>query len=267
MNPSFQILSSRRKLLIGVIHLLPLPGSPRSRSSMDAILAGAVADGQAYEKGGADAVFIENFGDAPFTKGPVPPETIAAMAVAGHAVRQAVSLPIGFNVLRNDALAALGLCVACGGGFIRVNVHCGAMLTDQGVIEGDAFRTLRRRRELGSPALIFADVQVKHAVPLAPMPIEIAARDTLERGGADALIVSGTGTGVATNLNDVEKVRMACPKARLFIGSGTTLENARDYLELADGMIVGSSLKRGGRLGNPVDVKRVAALRKRMGGG
>lgn len=264
---SFSNVFSRRhrKLLIGVIHLHPLPGSPRCRSSMDAILAGAIVDGRAYQKGGADAVFIENFGDVPFTKGPVPPETLAAMAVAGQAVREAVFLPIGFNVLRNDALAALGLCVACGGEFIRVNVHCGAMLTDQGIIEGDAFRTLRRRRELGSPALIFADVQVKHAVPLAPMPIEIAARDTLERGLADALIVSGTGTGMATSRADVEKVRAACPKARLLIGSGTTLDNVRDYLELADGVIVGSSLKRGGRIANPVDVKRVAALRRAIG--
>ncbi|HKX61420.1 MAG TPA: BtpA/SgcQ family protein [Verrucomicrobiae bacterium] len=265
MTQPTQLFNGRRKLLIGVIHLQPLPGSPRFRSGMDAIIAAAIADGRAYEKGGADAVFIENFGDVPFTKDAVPPETIAALAVAGRAVRESVSLPIGFNVLRNDAVAALALCVACGGRFIRVNVHCGAMLTDQGVIESDAFRTLRRRRELGSPALIFADVQVKHAVPLAPMPIEIAARDTLERGLADGLIVSGTGTGVATDLADVERVRAACPKARLLIGSGTTLENVRDYLELSDGVIVGSSLKRGGRIANPVDVKRVAALRKRMG--
>jgi membrane complex biogenesis BtpA family protein len=266
MTPS-NLFSRRRheKLLIGVIHLQPLPGSPGWRSKMDTVVAGALADARAYEKGGADAVFIENFGDAPFTKGPVSPETIAAMAVAGRAVRESVALPIGFNVLRNDALAALALCVACGGQFIRVNVHCGAMLTDQGIIEGDAFRTLRRRRELGSAALILADVQVKHAVPLAPMPIEIAARDTLERGRADALIVSGTGTGMATSRTDVEKVRMACPEARLLIGSGTTPDNVREYLELADGVIVGSSLKRGGRIANPVDVRRVTALRKRMG--
>lgn len=265
MTQPSPLFNGRRKLLIGVIHLQPLPGAPGWRSKMDNIIAGAVADARAYEKGGADAVFVENFGDAPFTKGPVPPETITAMAVAGCAVGESIALPIGFNVLRNDAVAALALCVACDGRFIRVNVHCGAMLTDQGIIEGDAFRTLRRRRELSSPALIFADVQVKHAVPLAPMPIEIAARDTLERGMADALIVSGTGTGVATRLADVERVRAACPRARVLIGSGANLDNVRDYLELADGVIVGSSLKRGGRIGNPVDVKRVTALRRMMG--
>jgi membrane complex biogenesis BtpA family protein len=264
MTNEKRLFATGRNILIGVVHLRPLPGSPRWRGNMDAVIAAAIADAKAYEKGGADAVFVENFGDAPFTSSSVPPETIAAMAVAGGAVRESVAVPIGFNVLRNDAEAALGLCVACGGGFIRVNVHCGAMLTDQGIIEGDAFRTLRRRRELGSAALIFADVQVKHAVPLAPMPIEISARDTLERGLADGLIVSGTGTGVATSLEDLERVRTACPRARLWIGSGITADNVQGYLELADGVIVGSSLKRGGRIDNPVDVKRVAALRRRM---
>src|SRR6185369_9707403 len=103
-------------------------------------------------------------------------------------------------------------------------------------------------------------VHVKHAVSIAPTPIEIAARDTLERGLADALIISGTGTGVATDLADVERVRAACPRARILLGSGVSVENVHDYLRFADGAIVGSSLKAGGRLANPVDWKRVAAL-------
>lgn len=250
----------RRKLLIGVVHLLPLPGSPRSDGSMDTVLKRAVADARAYEQGGAHAVIVENFGDAPFTKGAVPPETIAAMAVAGRAVREAVRLPLGFNVLRNDALAALALCAACGGSFLRVNVHTGAMLTDQGLIEGRAFDTLRLRERLCPGAQILADVHVKHAVPLGGQSLEDAARDTLERGLAAALIVSGAGTGQAADLADVERVRKALPDAKVLIGSGVTAENAKDYLRAADGVIVGSSLKRGGQLHNPVDPRRVAAL-------
>src|SRR5690242_21138198 len=111
------------------------------------------------------------------------------MAVAGRAIRSAVKLPIGFNVLRNDARAALALCVACNGSFIRVNVHIGTMLTDQGIIEGEAFDTLRYRKQLCSDVMIFADVHVKHGVPLGKSQIEDSARDTLERGLADALIV------------------------------------------------------------------------------
>jgi membrane complex biogenesis BtpA family protein len=250
--------------LIGVVHLRPLPGSPLWGGNLARVIQLAVGDAKAYEQGGAHAIFVENFGDVPFTKSRVPPETIAAMAAVGCAVREAVGLPLGFNVLRNDPLAAIALCVACGGTFVRVNVHTGAMLTDQGIIEGDAFQTLRYRRQISPATLIFADVHVKHAVPLGEWKIEDSARDTLERGLADALIVSGLGTGLAAEVADVERVRKACPTAKILLGSGVTVENVRDFLDCADGFIVGSSLKRLGKLGNPVDPRRVAALRRAL---
>jgi len=231
---------------------------------LEAVLELAVKDAEAYERGGAHALFVENFGDVPFTKTSVGPETVAAMTAAGRAVRQAVKLPIGFNVLRNDARAALAICAACSGSFIRVNVHTGAMLTDQGLIEGDAYHTLRFRAAICPGTEIFADVHVKHAVPLGDWNIEDSARDTMERGLADALIVSGSGTGMATDVADVQRVRSACPRAKILLGSGVTLENARDYLNVADGFIVGTSLKLGGKLANPVDSKRVAELVKAM---
>jgi len=224
-----------------------------------------VADARAYQRGGAHAIFVENFGDVPFTKGNVGPETVAAMAAAGRAVRAAVNLPLGFNVLRNDALAALALCAACGGTFVRVNVHTGPMLTDQGLIEGDAFATLRYRRQICPEARIFADVHVKHAVPLGNWFIERSARDALERGLADALIISGAGTGLSADIADLQAVRAACPQAKVLVGSGVTLQNVGDYLPLADGFIVGTSLKQGGKIAKPVDPKRVAALARTMG--
>jgi len=254
------VFSTKHKTLIGVVHLQPLPGSPRWRGTLDPVLEFAVNDARAYERGGAHALFIENFGDIPFTKGSVAPETIAAMAAAGRAIRQAVRLPIGFNVLRNDARAALALCAVCGGSFIRVNVHTGAMLTDQGLIEGNAYDTLRYRQRLCPRTRIFADVHVKHGVPLGNWTIEDAARDTVDRGLADALIVSGAGTGLAALIADVQRVRRAAPAAKILLGSGVTLANVRDFLPVADGFIVGSSLKARGRLSNPVDAKRVAAL-------
>lgn len=257
MNTLFE---KRRKVLIGVVHLRPLPGSPRWRGNMEAVTEFAVNDARAYARGGAHALFIENFGDIPFTRGSVAPETIAAMAAAGRAIRQAVKLPIGFNVLRNDARTALALCAVCGGEFIRVNVHTGAMLTDQGLIEGNAYETLRYRQRVCPGAQIFADVHVKHAVPLGNWTIEDAARDTVERGLADALIVSGAGTGLEAELADVERVRRTAPATKIFLGSGVMLANVREFLPVADGFIVGSSLKAGGKLYNPVDAKRVAAL-------
>ncbi|TAL00747.1 MAG: BtpA/SgcQ family protein [Verrucomicrobia bacterium] len=258
------LFSKHNQVLIGVVHLRPLPGAPRFGGSLRDIIKAAVADAVAYERGGAHAVFIENFGDVPFTKTNVAPETIAAMTAAGCAVRAAVKLPIGFNVLRNDAHAALALCAAAGGSFIRVNVHSGAMLTDQGLIEGDAYNTLRYRERICPGAGIFADVHVKHAVPLGDWSLEDAAHDTAERGLADALIVSGVGTGQAADLDDVERVRVACPQTKLLLGSGVKAENVRDYLRFADGVIVGSSLKKDGKLANAVDPRRVAALIRAM---
>ena len=254
------------KTLIGVVHLRPLPGSPRWTGNFESLIDAAVADARAYERGGAHALFIENFGDAPFTRGRVGPETVAAMAAAGRAVRAAVSLPLGFNVLRNDATAALALCAVCGGRFIRINVHTGAMLTDQGIIEGNAFETMRYRRHLCPDAQVFADVHVKHAVPLGPWQIGDSARDALERGLADALIVSGRGTGLAAELEDLKQVRAACPSARVLLGSGVTVENVHSYLPLADGFIVGTSMKRGGKIHQPVDATRVAKLIRMIGG-
>jgi len=259
--------SINKPLLLGVVHLKPLPGSPRASASMKEIVKAALTDAKACQQGGANALIIENFGDIPFTKVRVPAETCAAMAVAGQAVREAINLPLGFNVLRNDPLTALGLCAACGGDFIRVNVHSGAMITDQGVIEGNAFATLRKRKELGLEHVkILADVHVKHATTLGDLSLEDSARDTLDRALADGLIVSGVGTGYPTAIADLRTVRKTCPQAPVLLGSGVTIENVVTYLGLASGFIVGSSLKRGGKIGNPVDPRRVAKLVKRMNG-
>lgn len=255
---------SHGKALIGVVHLLPLPGSPHYRGGIQPILDRAVADAIAYDKGGATAVIIENFGDIPFTAGSVAPETIAAMARVGAAIRSAIDLPIGFNVLRNDARAALGLAAACDGSFIRVNVHTGAMLTDQGIIQGAAYETVRVRAHLCPQVQILADVHVKHAVPLGNQTLQDSARDAWERGQAEALIISGPGTGLPALMADVEAARQICPKAPLLIGSGFSGENAHDFLPWINGAIVGSSLKQNGRIGNAVDVARVKALSRLM---
>ena len=246
--------------LIGMVHLPPLPGSPRWAGSMAAILDRARADATALAEGGVDAVLVENFGDAPFHRDRLPPETVAALAVAAAAVAAELSLPLGINALRNDAAAALAVAAAVGASFIRVNVHTGAMVTDQGWIDGRADRTLRERERIAPDVAILADVLVKHATPPAGLTLARAARDAWERGLADGLIVSGAGTGEATPLADVERVRRTLPEATLLVGSGVTAETAGALLEAADGAIVGSALERDGVAGGPVDPARVRAL-------
>ena len=227
---------------------------------MSEVIDGALADASSYENGGVDGIFLENFGDVPFTSGAVSSETVAAMAAVGRVVGAAVNVPVGFNILRNDAVAALGLCTACGGEFIRVNVHTGSMLTDQGMIEGTAYETVRRRATLCPEVKILADVLVKHAVPVEPQPIEHVALDTLQRGKADGLIVSGSATGAQVSMDELRRVREACPEAPLLVGSGVNESNVRESLQWADGVIVGSSLKKDGVVTNAVDMERVKRL-------
>ena len=254
------------KILLGVIHLRPLPGSPRWDGDFGAVVASARLDAAAYREGGADGVIVENFGDAPFGKTNVAAATVAAMSAAAVAVRAELrGLPLGFNVLRNDVASALALCAVHGGSFVRVNVHTGVMVTDQGIVEGAAHDTLRRRAALCPDVRILADVHVKHARPLAEFSIEESARDTVDRGLADALIVTGVGTGRSADPSDLRRVRRACPDATIFLGSGITTSELEPYLELADGFIVGTSLKRDGVVTNAVDALRVTALREAMG--
>lgn len=258
----------RSPCLLGVVHLAPLPGAARAperaAEAMKAALDRALADARALEAGGLDGIVVENFGDVPFFGERVPPSTVAAMSAVATELRRAVRVPLGANVLRNDARAALAIAAACGLDFVRVNVHAGAMLTDQGVLEGRAAETLAERRRLGaSHVLLFCDVLVKHAQPLAGTREELLpqlAEDTFRRGLADALVVTGAGTGKKTALTDVEVVRRAVPEAPVLVGSGVTGETVRATLDAAHGAIVGTWVKEQGRVDRPVDVERVKRL-------
>ncbi len=250
--------------LIGVVHLAPLPGSPRGNLPIGAIIDAALRDAVAYQDGGAHAVIIENYGDVPFLKDQVEPHTVAAMTLAVHEVRTVLSIPVGINVLRNDALAAAGIAALTGASFIRVNVHTGVTVTDQGIIEGRADRTLRYRKNLGEDVAIWADVLVKHGTPLGTQTIEDAAADAMHRGLADAVIVTGRATGVAPDPADLSRVRAMLPDTPVYVGSGATPETIAGYLPAASGIIVGTWAKIDGQIGNVVDSERVRILADSM---
>lgn len=255
------------KPLIGMAHLLPLPGSPLFGGDFSAVLDRALADAEALEGAGFDAVMVENFGDAPFFGDAVPPVTVAAMTQIVDRVCTAVDLPVGVNVLRNDALAALGIAAVTGAAFIRVNVHTGVVATDQGILTGRAAETLRLRQSLGCDVKILADVFVKHGRPLDQTDIAAAAQDCALRGLADGIIVTGTGTGKGIHQKDLEAVRAALPDHGVLGGSGVSEATAWEVLSIADGAIVGSAIKVGGRVHEPVDLeraRRLAAIRDRV---
>jgi membrane complex biogenesis BtpA family protein len=254
-----------QKPLIGMVHLGPLPGSPRDTGAgMEATLARALADAQALEAGGANAIMIENFFDAPFAKEAVPAVTIAAITRAVLAVRAVTRLPLGVNVLRNDIRSALAIAHVCGAQFVRCNVYVGASVTDQGIIEGAARTAVLARRELNADVAIWADVCVKHAKQLGTDVIEEAAKDAVLRGLADALIVSGAATGSGTDPADARAVKSVLPTTPVLIGSGFDLTSAAALLAHADGAIVGTSLKPDNDVTQPVSPDRVRSLRAAM---
>jgi uncharacterized protein len=252
--------------VIGMLHLLPLPGSPGYGGSVEAIRSGLLRDADALVEGGVHALMMENFGDTPFFPGRVPAHVVASMTALASEVRQRTKLPLGINVLRNDGQSALAIAQAVGAEYIRVNVLCGARVTDQGLIQGIAHDLLRERAMLGAPGVkIFADVDVKHSAALAARPITDEVDDTLERGMADALVVSGAGTGKATDVSKVRTVKAAAKgHAPIFIGSGISEGTIADYFDCADGFIVGTAFKKDGLATNAVEVGRVKALMKRL---
>ncbi|MDI6807879.1 MAG: BtpA/SgcQ family protein [Candidatus Eisenbacteria bacterium] len=251
----------KEKPLIGMVHLLPLPGSPRSKTSVDEVARRAMLDSKALIKADFDGLLIENFGDAPFFPDQVEPMTISSMTLVGERLRETFPrVPIGINVLRNDCLSSLSIAHAIGAQFIRVNLLCGVAVTDQGMIEGKTHLLMRLKKALGAQVMVFADVFVKHARFLGVDEIGQVGRETVERGLADGLIVTGPETGQEADLSDVRLLRTLLPGIPLIVGSGLNPRNARKAALASDGAIVGTYIKKNALVGNPVDPVRARKI-------
>ncbi|MEE2789753.1 MAG: BtpA/SgcQ family protein [Myxococcota bacterium] len=233
--------------LIGMIHLEALPGAPNATLHLDEIVRRAAEDARVLADAGFHGIMVENYGDTPFFKSTVPTITVAAMTRCALAIRHsAPDVKLGINVLRNDGLSALNIAHVVGAHFIRVNVLAGAMVTDQGLIEGCGAELMRHRRYLDADIEVWADVGVKHATALGSTNLNHLAQDTSKRGLADALIVSGTATGVPTRTDDIATIRRAVPNCSLVIGSGAQTDTVAGLD--ADAIIVGTALKVNGRI-------------------
>ncbi len=250
--------------VIGMVHLPPLPGAPEYKSDRRRLRGEAFADALELVENGCDGLLVENYGDRPYYPESVPTHVVAELTATVRELGIGVTCPYGVNVLRNDATAALSVAAAAGGSFIRVNVHTGVRETDQGWLEGRAHETLRLRERLGADVAVFADVAVKHSRGPTAREIEPIVSETIERGLADGVIVSGPATGKAADADELQRVVAVRdeidPELPVFVGSGVTVENASSLLEYADGVIVGTALKVDGVTTNSVDPERVAAL-------
>ena len=228
---------------------------------MTRLVEGVRRDVDALARAKYDAVIIENFGDAPFEPGSVSPITVAAMTACVAAATADGRLAVGVNVLRNDVRSALAIAAATGATFVRVNVHVGAVVADQGIIVGRAHETMRERAAWGAERVqVWADVDVKHAAPLGKRPVDEVTKDAVLRGLADAVLVTGAATGAKVDGDALARVRSAT-RAPIYIASGAIPDDLSRLRELgADGVIVGSFLRRGGRAGGPIDRTRAATF-------
>lgn len=251
------------KPVIGMVHCWPLPGAPGYTGyGMQSIIDHALRDAHALAEGGVDGLIVENMWDIPFRAGPhLQPESIASQAVVAAAVRRAVDLPMGINLVHNGGVALLGIALASGADFIRVCMFTGAGVWDAGQWdEGCAAELMRRRKELHAEHIkLFADVDKKHSVRFPG--IDLATHIEWTRFcGADALIVSGRMTGDAPDLGKVREAKVLAGNRPLLIGSGADASNIAAFFSVADGVIVGTSIKEQGRCEHPVSVERVRRL-------
>jgi len=235
----FNELFKSKPYIIGMIHLPSLPGSPNNKLNLDEIVSFAYSEAKKLEEAKVNGVIIENLGDYPFYKDNIPSITVASMSVIVREVRRNFSFEaVGVNVLRNGCIEAFSIAHVTGSQFIRCNVLIGAYVTDQGIIEGKAADLLRLKKYLNSKVMIAGDIHVKHAYPLYNLPIELAAQDLAERGGADAVIVSGQRSNLPPDIEVVRKVKKAV-SLPVLIGSGISLSNFKEYCREADGLIIG----------------------------
>ncbi len=257
------IFARTERVLIGVVHLLPLPGSPdHEGSEVEPIYERALADARAYHAAGFDGLIVENHGDIPFAKpDDIGPETAAHMSVAADRIRRETHLPIGVNVLANAARHAIAAASAAGARFVRVNQWANAYVANEGLIEGAAARATRYRREIGAQGVrVFADAHVKHGAHaiVQDRPIAELVRD-VEFFNADVIIATGQRTGHAADLDYIRAIKSAA-SLPVLVGSGVTPDNVREILGIVEGVIVASALKVEGCWWNPVDPERARQL-------
>ena len=229
------------RALVGMIHLPPLPGSVGyGGQPFDQIVEQAVRDARALQNAGFQAAILQNTHDLPFTAS-AQPETIAFLSAVGWELRREVELPLGVNVLKNDAEAALAVAAATAAAFVRLKVYVGAMVGAEGILEPAAPVALRMRQRLGTTTEMWADLLDRTSVPLAPQPLEQLAEWAVKFGGAAVLIV--TGANWSATLQMIDTARQGAPGTPIAIGGGVTHANVSEALTRADLAIVGSALE------------------------
>lgn len=257
-------LFASAKPVIGMIHVGALPGTPAGRLPLAKIIAAAVREAKIYREAGLDGVALENMHDVPYLRGAVGPEIVAAMTLLAQAVKAEFRGVTGVQILAAANREALAVAHAASLDWVRVEGFAFAHVADEGFINSDAAELLRYRRQIGAEKIqVWADIKKKHAAHALTADVslgETAAAAEFMR--ADAVIVTGTATGKPPSRADVIEAK-AHSRLPVVLGSGVDATNIGQFLPVADGFIIGSTFKQGGRWQNPADPARVRAFMKK----
>ncbi len=246
------------KKLIAMVHVLPLPGTPKYGGSVQDIIDKALEEAEIYRNAGADAIMIENMHDVPYLKREVGHEISTMMALIAEKIKSTTRLPVGMQILAGANIAAISAAHAAGIDFIRAEGFVFGHVADEGFFESDAGELMRYRKKIGAEKIkIFTDIKKKHSshsITADTSVVETAK--AAEFFITDGVIITGSATGKAASVVDIVEVKknVNCP---VLIGSGLTTENIEKYFNFADGFIVGSYFKRDGYWANEIDVSRV----------
>ncbi|MBL9140970.1 MAG: BtpA/SgcQ family protein [Phycisphaerae bacterium] len=246
--------------MIGMVHVAALPGTPRAALSPKDIVASAVREAEQLASAGFDAIIVENMHDRPYLRDGMGAEVTACMAAVGAAVRAAVQVPIGIQILGGGAFEALAVAHATGLDFVRCENFVFAHVADEGLMDRAlAGPLLRYRTQIGAERVaIVADIKKKHASHALTADLDVAAfARAAEFFLADGVVVTGSETGSPVSPADLRSAR-AATRLPVLVGSGADPATVRELLTVADAVIVGSWIKKDGDWTNPVDPARAA---------
>jgi membrane complex biogenesis BtpA family protein len=262
---SWKNLFEDTKAIIGMIHVLSLPGTPRHKQTVPEIVAHAVNEAKLYLEAGVDALLVENMHDLPYLNRVVGPEITACMTAIACEIRKLTAIPCGLQILAGANESALAACLASGFDFIRAEGFIFGHLADEGYMDACAGNLLRYRKLIQAEHIgIFTDIKKKHASHALSADVDIA--DTASAAdffGSDALIITGNATASPASLAELQIVREASGLP-IIVGSGITFENLSAYWKTADGFIVGSYFKQEGKWQNPLCPTRLQAFMQKV---
>lgn len=258
MTAKFKSVFGETKPVIAMVHFGALPGSPLhdAGKGLEGLVDGAAKDLAALQQAGFDAVMFGNENDRPYEFA-VDAASTATMAYVIGRLRPEITVPFGVNVLW-DPMSCMALAAATGAAFVR-EILTGTYASDMGPWTPDAGKALRYRDRLGRRDLaVLYNVSAEFAWSLDRRSLADRARSAVFSSIPDAILVSGTITGEAAAMSDLEAVKEVLPDTPVLANTGVKHETVADVLRVADGCIVGSSLKVDGNTWNPVDPERAA---------